>query len=208
MSRLLLVAALWLGWAPLWASEAPAPPQRLLEETAAALLAAVDAERAAMRADPERLQQLVRERLVPHVDFPRLSALAVGRAWRTATPDQRARFAAQFERLLVRTYATGLLELETWEIRFPPQRIAPDAQDVLVRTELLRPRAPPAAVDYRLHHDGGRWLVYDVVIEGVSFASTYRTSFEQEVRQAGLDGLIERLADLNGRRPAPAAPSG
>ncbi len=186
------------------AADGLAPPQRILQETADTLLAALNAERAAFRAEPARLQSLVRRHLVPQVDFARLSAIAVGRAWRAATESQRARFVAEFERLLVRTYATSLLEFETWEIRFPPQRVDDEADDVLVRTEVLRPGAPPVPVDYRMHRPDGRWRVYDVVIEGVSFASTYRTSFEQEIRQVGIDGLIERLSELNDlRAPRP-----
>ncbi len=206
--RLVLAALLWSWCTAAWTADEPAGPQRLIRETADSLLAVVIAERAALRADPTRLQQVVRRHLLPHVDFARLSGLAVGRAWRTATPDQRTRFIAEFERLLVRTYATGLLELETLEIRHPPQRIAPDADDVLVRTEVLRPGALPVPVDYRLYREAGRWRVYDVVIEGISFASTYRTSFEQEVRQAGLDGLIDRLGELNGRRAGTSPPPG
>ena len=201
------LAALFLGLvavagAP--AADGPAAPQRLLQETADTLLAALNAERAAFRAEPARLQSLVRRHLVPQVDFARLSALAVGRAWRAATESQRARFVAEFERLLVRTYATGLLEFETWEIRFPPQRIGDDADDVLVRTEVLRPGAPPVPVGYRMHRADGRWRVYDVLIEGISLASTYRTSFEQEIRRVGIDGLIEHLSELNDlRAPGP-----
>ncbi len=200
----LLVGLVAVGAVQATVADELAPPQRVLQEAADTLLAALNAERAAFRAEPARLQALVRRHLVPQVDFARLSAIAVGRAWRTATPAQRARFVAEFEQLLVRTYATGLLEFETWEIRFPPQRIADGADDVLVRTEVLRPGAPPAAVDYRMHREGGGWRVYDVVIEGVSFASTYRTSFEEEIRQAGIDGLIARLNELNNlRAPAP-----
>ena len=209
MGQRLVVAALFWSWcAVAWAADALAAPQRLIRETADSLLAVVSAERAALRADPARLQSLVRRHLLPNVDFTRLSALAVGRAWRTATPDQRERFVAEFERLLVRTYATGLLELETLEIRYPPQRVAPDAEDVVVRTEVVRPGALPVPVDYRMYRAGGRWRVYDVIIEGISFASTYRTSFEQEIRQAGIDGLIERLGELNGLRAATTAPPG
>lgn len=208
MRRILALVVLWLGCTAVAASDDLAPAQRVLQETAERLLAVVRAERDALLAEPARLQRLVREHLVPHVDLARLSALAVGRAWRTATPAQRERFVAEFERLLVGTYATGLLEFETWEIRYPPQRFAPDADDLLVRTEIIRPKAPPVPVDYRMYREGGRWRVYDVVIEGISFASTYRTSFEQEVRHGGLDGLIARLAELNDRGARPAPPAG
>ena len=209
MRRRLVVAMLVWSWCTVaWTADEPAGPQRLIEETADSLLTILRAERGALRADPARLQSLVRRYLLPHVDLPRLSALAVGRAWRTATPDQRIRFVAEFERLLVRTYATGLLELETLEIRYPPQRIAPGAEEVVVKTEILRPGALPVPVDYRMYRAGGRWRVYDVVIEGVSFASTYRTSFEQEIRQAGIDGLINRLGELNGLRAGAYSPPG
>lgn len=208
MRRLAALVVVWLCCAAAGATGELAPPQRLLKETADSLLAVVKGQGGALRTEPARLERLVRQHLVPHVDFARLSALAVGRAWRTATPEQRARFATAFERLLVRTYATGLLELETWEIRFPPQRLAPEADDVLVRTEVLRPRAPPVPVDYRMYRQDGCWRVYDLVIEGVSFASTYRTSFEQEVRQAGIDGLIDRLNAINDRQVAQGGPAG
>jgi len=198
------LAVLWLCLAAVVAAGEESTPQRLLQSTADRLLTVVNAQRDQLRAEPARLQSLVREHLVPRVDFARLSALALGRAWRSASAEQRARFTVEFERMLVRTYATGLLEFETWEIRYPPQRIAPDADDVLVRTEVLRPGAPPVPVDYRMHLEGGVWRVYDVVIEGVSFASTYRTSFEQEIRQTGLDGLIDRLGELNAARVGPA----
>lgn len=197
MRSLVLLVLLWPWCVAAWAADDLAPPQRLLQETADSLRHLVQAQRSLLAAEPARLHELVRERLTPHVDLARLSALAVGRSWRTATAEQRARFATEFERLLVRTYATGLLAVDDFEIRHPPQRIPPEADDVLVRTEVLRPRAPPVPVDYRMHRAGGRWRVYDVVIEGISFASTYRTSFEQEVRQAGLDGLIDRLTELN-----------
>jgi phospholipid transport system substrate-binding protein len=208
MRRLVALAWLWLCCAVVWAAEGLSPPERLLKETTDSLRAVVAAQRADLRGEPARLHALIRQHLVPHVDLARLSGLAVGRAWRDATPRQRARFMTAFERLLVRTYATGLLELETWEIRYPPQRIPPDADDVLVRTEILRPRSPPVPVDYRMHRDEGRWRVYDLVIEGVSFASTYRTSFEQEVRQAGLDGLIDRLGELNDTGAVQPSPAG
>jgi phospholipid transport system substrate-binding protein len=191
-----------------WAADDLAPPQRLVQETADSLRGLVQAQRSVLAADPGRLQDLVREHLMPHVDLARLSALAIGRAWRTATAEQRARFVAEFERLLIRTYATGLLTAEDWKIRHPPQRIPPEADDLVVRTEVLRSGSRPVPVDYRMHRAGGRWRVYDVVIEGVSFASTYRTSFEQEVRQGGLDGLIDRLGALNGRGVGATLPAG
>ena len=207
LMRWLAVLLGCLLWSlPARAADGLAPPQQVLQAASDALLTALAAKRGAQGADPTRVQALVREYVLPHVDFERFSGLAVGRAWRRATAEQRARFVAEFERLLVRTYATGLVAFETWEIRYPPQRIAADADDVLVRTEVLRRGAQPVPVDYRMHCDEGRWRVYDVVVEGVSFASTYRTSFEQEVRQAGIDGLIDRLSELNDLRSGASSP--
>lgn len=205
--RSLLAFFLLAFAAPSAGADALTPPQRLLKEVSDAVLAELTADRAALEAEPARLYALVRRHLVPHVDFARLSALALGRSWRTATEAQRARFAAEFQQLLVRTYSTGLLELRTWDIRYPAQRLAPDAVDVTVQAELLRPGAPPVPMSYRLYREGERWRVYDVTIEGVSLASTYRTSFEDEVRQHGLDRLIDRLAEMNALRPG-AGPAG
>ena len=204
---LLLLCALLLGAAAPARADELAPPQRLLKDVSDALLAELTTDRAALKADPARVYALVRRHLVPQVDFARLSALALGRNWRTATDAQRARFAAEFQQLLVRTYATGLLEFDTWDIRYPAQRLAPEADDVVVQAELLRPGAPPVPMSYRLYRESGRWRVYDVAIEGISLASTYRSSFEDEVRQHGLDGLIDRLAEMNASRPG-AKPAG
>lgn len=203
---LLLTALLALPLTPALADDL-SPPQRMLKAVSDAVLAELTADRAALKAEPARVYALVRRHLVPRVDFARLSALALGRSWRAATEAQRARFAAEFQQLLVRTYSTGLLELDTWDIRYPAQRIPPEADDILVQAELLRPGAPAVPMSYRLYRAGERWLVYDVAIEGISLASTYRTSFEDEVRQHGLDRLIDRLAEMNSLRTG-AGPAG
>jgi phospholipid transport system substrate-binding protein len=204
---LTLVALLVLGGAA-GAAEPVDEPVRVVQSTADTVLGTLRQQRVNLQAEPAKVYGLVDELLVPHVDFARLSSLVLGRHWRTASSDQRERFSREFKRLLVRTYATGLLELDTWEIHYPPQRVAADADDVVVRSELLRAGAQPVPVDYRMHRADGRWRVYDVSIDGVSFASTYRNSFDAEVRQVGIDGLINRLGELNAQRTGEVRPAG
>ncbi len=204
---LILVSLLTVGGA-LRAAEPVDEPVRVVQSTADTVLGTLRQQRVTLQSEPAKVYRLVDELLVPHVDFGRLSSLVLGRHWRTASTDQRERFSREFKRLLVRTYATGLLELDTWEIRYPTQRVAAGADDVVVRSELIRAGAQPVPVDYRMYRADGRWRVYDVSIDGVSFASTYRSSFDAEVRQGGIDGLITRLGELNEQRAAQARPAG
>ena len=206
--RILILVSLLTFSGALRAAEPVDEPVRVVQSTADTVLGTLRQQRVTLQAEPAKVYRLVDELLVPHVDFARLSSLVLGRHWRTASPDQRERFSSEFKRLLVRTYATGLLELDTWEIRYPPQRVAADADDVVVHSELMRSGAQPVPVDYRMYRANGRWRVYDVSIDGVSFASTYRNSFDAEVRQVGIDGLINRLGELNAQRTGGSRPAG
>lgn len=132
------------------------------------------------------------------MDFNRVSALVLGKYWKTANDAQKERFRQEFKTLLVRTYATAFTEYADWTIRYLPLKMEPEEDKVVVKTEILQPGAAPTAVDYRMANVGGEWKVYDILIEGVSLLQNYRTSFGQEIAQSGsLDGVINRLAERN-----------
>jgi phospholipid transport system substrate-binding protein len=146
------------------------------------------------------VQEKADEIVGSRVDFSRVSSLVLGKYWGRATPEQREAFSREFKRLLVRTYATTFLELEDWEIRFLTFPPGAGDTDVTVRTEVIHPAGPPVGVVYRLRRDQDGWKAYDVVIEGISLVTNYRSSFAREVRRYGMDRLIERIAELNDRR--------
>ena len=164
------------------------------------MLAVLASEREQMQQDPTLVFGLVNDILASKVDFQRVSGLVLGKYWRRASPAQRQRFAEEFRRLLIRTYATAFNQFQSWEINYLPARAADSATDAVVRTEVLRPDGPPVAVDYRMHLKDGQWLVYDVTIEGISLVTNYRSTFAKEVRMGGMDGLIQRIADMNDQR--------
>ena len=149
--------------------------------------------------DPRKLRQIAEQRFLPYFDFVQMTRLAVGPGWRRATPEQRKALTDSFRSLLINTYtsalnqASSLLE-KTLEVR-PAQRT--DDKDVLVRSVVRSPGKPPLAIDYRMLNNGQGWKVYDVVVEGVSLVTTYRSEFSEEVQRGGVPGLIKALEDKN-----------
>lgn len=169
----------------------------LVRDTSERMLATLEQRRAEVDRNPSLIYGLVEDILLPHFDFERITQAAVGKHWRDATPQQRAALIKGFRELLVRTYARALLSYSGEEIRYLPVRPGRSTSSVTVSTEVRAPGAPPVPVDYRLYLKEGAWKVYDVVIDNVSLVSNYRGSFNAQVRQGGIDGLIARLRDMN-----------
>ncbi len=172
-------------------------PEELARELTQQVLAAVDADPQIRAGDTERAIALVEERVLPHFNFEHMTALAVGRDWRQATPEQRQALTGEFRTLLVRTYSNALTQYDNQTIVFKPYRGRPDDTDVQVRTEIRQPGAQAIQMDFSLEKVGEDWKVYDVVVAGVSLVTNYRASFAQQVRQSGIDGLIDSLKAKN-----------
>jgi len=197
LAALLLLLALLA--APLRAEEAAPTAQATVDATTQEMLTALREHRAELNAHPERIYDLVAEIALPKFDFETMSRLVLAQHWRNASPDQRSAFVVEFRNLLVRTYATALLEYEGQEIRYLPARPSTRPDQASVRTELVDPGTTPISIDYALLQRDQDWLVYDVAIDGVSLVTNYRGAFTSDIRQLGLDGLIERLAERNRR---------
>jgi phospholipid transport system substrate-binding protein len=203
MRRSLRGVAGWLCL--LWAAAATAvaaeslDPQTLVRKTADRVLSEVLANKAELTANPGRIYDLVQRYVVPHFDFRQMTQAALGRHWRTATEAQRAALTREFQELLVRTYGVALLNYSGQQIEYLPVRSGRPDDDVTVQTKVAERGAPPIPIDYRLSKSSGDWKVFDVVIDGVSMVSNYRTTFAEEVQRFGLDGLIQKLADRNKR---------
>lgn len=147
-----------------------------------------------------RVHELVEEKIVPHVDLERATALAMGRHWRDATPPQRQQLIKEFRALLMYTYAGGLSQIRDQTLVFKPLRAAPDDTEVEVRFEVQRPRrGEPVQVSYRLYKAADGWKVYDVNVLGVWMGETYKSSFSAEIARNGIDGLIRTLSEKNRR---------
>ena len=140
---------------------------------------------------------LVEEKVLPHFNFARMTALAMGPNWRKATPEQQKALIEQFRTLLVRTYSSALSSYRNQVIDFKPLRAQAADADVLVRSEVKQPGGEAVSIDYSMEKTPSGWKVYDVVVGGVSLVTTYRDTFTNEVRNNGVDGLIKALTDKN-----------
>ncbi len=201
MVRILTRSLLLLAFAaPLaWAQEAPeALVKRIAEET----LATIRSDKELQAGNPAKVKELIESKLVPHFDTARMTALAMGRNWRAATPEQQKELIEQFKTLLIRTYSNALTNYRDNTMTYKPLRANPGDTDVMVRTEVTRPGQAPIPIDYSMEKTPEGWKAYDVIVAGVSLVTNYRDEFNDTVRSSGIDGLIKALQAKN-RGPAP-----
>ncbi len=164
-------------------------------------LSAIRADKDLQAGNPAKVKQLIESKLVPHFDTARMTALAMGRNWRSATPEQQKQLTEQFQTLLIRTYSNALTNYRDNAMDYKPLRMDPGDTDVVVRTEVTRPGQAAVQIDYSMEKTADGWKAYDVVVAGVSLVTNYREEFNDMVKSSGVDGLIKALADKN-RAPA------
>ncbi len=176
------------------------PAQQLVSDTTSRVLERLRSERDALQKDSDRIYPLVEELILPHFDFRRMSAWVLGRHWRTATPEQRKQFSQEFQTLLIRTYATALLEYTDQKIRYLPFHAAEGDRRVTVKTEIVQSGGVNIPIFYSMYRNReGEWKVYDISIDGVSLVTNYRSSFASEIARGGMDALLTKLAKMNSK---------
>ena len=189
-----LLGATLLAVPQAWAADETA--DAFVRRLSAELLEVVRSDRSLKSGDVQRIAAVVDTRIMPHLNFRRMTASAVGPAWRQATPEQQTRLQDEFKALLIRTYAGALSQVKEQTIQVKPLRAAPEDTEVLVRSE-IRGGPEPIQLDYRLEKTPGQgagWKVYNLNVMGVWLVDTYRTQFGQEVNARGIDGLIASLS--------------
>ena len=203
LGRFALASALFLGAATLFVAPsvraADETPDALVKRLSTDVLATIKADKSIKAGDVSKIMLLVDSKIMPNVNFQRMTASAVGPAWRQATPEQQKRLQDEFKTLLVRTYAGALDQVSDQTVTVRPFRGSPDDKDVLVRTE-IRGSGDPVQLDYRLEKtpgDAGGWKVYNLNVLGVWLVDTYRTQFAQQINSKGIDGLITTLSTRN-----------
>ncbi|MFZ4757255.1 MAG: MlaC/ttg2D family ABC transporter substrate-binding protein [Burkholderiaceae bacterium] len=202
MTRRILLAAFaaWLialiPTAALRAQPAVAPDE-FIRALSTQIIDRIRADADLRNGDLRKLSQFVDETVLPNVNFERMTALAVGRNWRQATPEQQKQLMTEFRALLTRTYAGALSSVKDQSVRVKPMRAGADDTDVIVRSEIVQSRGEPIQLDYRLEKAGSGWRIYDLNVVGVWLVETYRNQFSQEINAKGIDGLIKSLADRN-----------
>jgi phospholipid transport system substrate-binding protein len=178
-------------------AETPDMASALVKNTTDRMLQILQERRAEIDANPGLIYELVNKVIVPKFDFERITQYAMGRYWRRAKESERQALIEEFQRLLVRTYAKALLNYSGQEIRILPLRPGSGGGRILVQTMVSAPGGPTIPVNYQMHLRGGDWMVYDVIIDGVSLVTNYRTSFAQEIRRGGILGLLRTLRSRN-----------
>ena len=163
------------------------------------VLDSIRADKAIRTGDMARVISLVDTRILPNIDFARMTASAVGPAWRQATPEQQKRLQEEFKTLLVRTYAGALSQVSDQTISMKPLRASPDDKEVVVRSE-IKGAGDPIQLDYRLEKTPGQgagWKIYNLNVLGVWLVETYKSQFASEISAKGVDGLIASLTERN-----------
>jgi len=201
----LLTAAVALGSVAAQA-QAIKSPDALIKEVSSDVLDTVKADNSIRAGDVQKVIALVDSKVMPYVDFQRMTASAVGRYWRQATPEQQKRLQDEFKILLVRTYSGALAQVKDQTVQLKPMRSSPEDTEVVVRSE-VRGKGDPIQLDYRLAKTASGWKIYDVNVMGVWLVENYRNSFAQEIGTNGVDGLIAKLAERNKAAAAGGAKS-
>jgi phospholipid transport system substrate-binding protein len=177
-------------------------PEALVKRVSEEVLTTIRSDPKIQAGDQASIRDLIEVKLVPHFDFMRMTALAMGRNWRNATPEQQKQLADGFRALLVRTYAGALNQYRSETIEYKPLRMNPADTEVTVRTQVTKTSGSPVQIDYSMEKMPDGWKAYDVIVAGVSLVTNYRDEFNAQIKNGGIDGLIKTLADRNKGTPA------
>jgi len=194
MKKLFAFLLACLVAAPVLADEAP---DALVKRVSEEVLDIVRKDKEVQSGNTKKVLELVDAKVLPHFNFQHMTALAVGKDWRRATPQQQQQLTQEFKILLVRTYSNALTSYRDQTIRYKPVKLNADDTEAIVRTEVLQPGNKPTQLDYTLEKLDSGWKVYDVTVAGISLVTNYRETFAQEVRNGGIDGLIQSIANKN-----------
>jgi phospholipid transport system substrate-binding protein len=196
MKRLLQIAGLVFAFAA-GSAIAQEAPDALVKRVSQEVLGIIKADPKVQAGDQARIREVVETKLLPYFDFERITALAMGRNWRQATPEQQKQLVEEFRQLLVRTYSGALAQYRDQTMDYKPLRADANASDVTVRTEVVRQGQAPVPIDYSMAKGPSGWKVYDVIVGGVSLVTNYRDEFNEQIKNGGIDGLVKTLQAKN-----------
>lgn len=174
-------------------------PDELVRRTTTEVLNIIKNDKDLASGDTRKIVQLAEEKVLPNFNFTRMTQLAVGRAWRDATDAQKEALTKEFRTLLVRTYSTSLSQYRNQTIEVKPARVSATDKETVVKTQINQPGGQPIPIDYTMEKTDKGWKAYDIVVDSVSLVTNYRSTFAEEVRKSGVDGLIKTLADRNAK---------
>ena len=182
------------------ASVAPSPhmaPDALIRSLTNDVLDTIRADKELQAGDVAKINKVVDQKVLPYVDFEKMTRLTVGRGWRQASPEQRSSLVREFRSLLTHTYSGALSQITDHKVELRPFRAAPGDTDVIVRTNVVASKGEPIQLDYRMEKTDAGWRIYDVNILGIWLVENYKNSFASEINAGGIDGLIKSLIARN-----------
>ncbi len=183
-------------------AQAAEAPDEMVRRSTNEILAAIKADKDLQAGNQAKIEKLAEDKVLPYFNFARMTQLAVGRNWRDANDAQKKSLTDEFRRLLVRTYSTSLSQYRNQTIEVKPLKIAAADTEVVVKTQVIQPGGQPIPIDYSLENGSNGWKVYDVLIDGVSLVTNYRSSFNTEIQKNGIDGLVKSLVERNAKNAA------
>lgn len=172
-------------------------PDALVKTTTEEVIAAIKSDKDIQGGNKAKIYALVDEKVLPHFDFERMTQLAMGKNWKKATPEQQQVLTKEFRQLLVRTYAVSLTQYRDQKVDYKPAKLQAADAEATVKTEFKPPTGEAVAVEYAMHKSQDGWKVFDIVVEGVSLVINYRSTFNDQIKNNGVDGLIKMLSDRN-----------
>ncbi|MDH5764533.1 MAG: ABC transporter substrate-binding protein [Gammaproteobacteria bacterium] len=170
-------------------------PDELVKKTSDQVLTTLEKNKEVYKKDPDQIYTLVDEIILPHLDFKAMSQLALGKHWKSANEEQREKFTSVFKTMLIRTYSKSLTEYSGQQIEYLPYTPEAGQKIVMIKTQIKQDSGPAIPIDYRLRIKNDTWKVFDIKIDGISLVTNYRNSFNAEIREVGINGLIERMND-------------
>jgi len=180
-------------------------PDQLVKRLSAEIIELAKTDKDVQAGNQKRILELVETKVLPYINFSRMTSLAAGKSWREATPEQQKQLTEEFRSLLVYTYANTISQIKDQRVEFKPFRAAPDDTEVEVKSQIISTRGEPIILNYRLEKTNNGWKIYDISVLGAWLVETYKGNFAAEISKNGIDGLIKTLSDKNKRLAANGA---
>ncbi len=198
----LLLSSLLFAFTLIAGAQAEEAPDALIKRISEEILEVAKTDKLIQAGNQQRIMEVVQGKIIPHVNFQRMTSMAAGRFWREATPEQQSALTNEFRTLLIYTYSGAISQIRNQKLEFRPMRAAPDDTEVEVRSSVIQSRGEPIQLNYRLEKTPNGWKIFDVNILGAWLVETYKGSFASEISKGGIDGLIRTLAERNKRLAA------
>jgi phospholipid transport system substrate-binding protein len=198
MKKYLGISGLLAAWLVAFpAAAAEVSPDTLVDNTAQEVLSIVRQDKELRAGNMAKILDLVEAKVLPHFNFTRMTRLAMGKNWNKATPQQQEELVKEFRTLLVRTYSNALSTYSDYKIKVEPLRSKAGDMDTTVKTKVMQDSGQPVDIDYSMEKTGDGWKVYDVTVAGVSLVTNYRSTFNSQIREGGVEKLLKTLGDKN-----------